>query len=88
MQFMVQFTLRPESRPRATSRLDKAGGPPPDGITMIGGWHSAIMGEGFNLVETDDIEALAGWCAQRADRSSFKIVPVLSDGQTVEAAQR
>ncbi len=88
MQFMVQFTLRPASRSTATPRLTTAGGPPPDGITMIGGWHSAIMGEGFNLVETDDIEALAGWCAQRADRSSFKIVPVLSDREAREAASR
>jgi len=84
MQFMVQFSLNPENEVPAVSRFKETGAPPPDGVKMVGRWHSAIMHEGFNLIETDDVEALASWCSQWADLLSFRIVPVLSDEQLMK----
>lgn len=84
MQFMVQFTLKPENEKMAVSRFLETGAPPPDGVKMVGRWHSAIMHEGFNLIETEDLEALASWCAQWGDLLSFRIVPVLSDKQLMK----
>ena len=51
MQFIVQWTNRPEHRNALIARYKETGGMPPDGVKMIDRWHVVTGGHGFNLVE-------------------------------------
>ena len=79
MQFMVSFTIKPEHRSATIKRFMETGGPPPEGVTMLGRWHGASGGRGFTVAESDSIEAVATWCHQWADLLSFHIEPVMND---------
>lgn len=81
MLFMTCYTFRPEHRQAAVERFATTGGPPPEGVKMVGRWHDAGMQRGFTLADADDVEAVARWCHQWADLLTFEIVPVLDDEQ-------
>jgi hypothetical protein len=81
MLYMTVYSFRPQNRDATVARFKKTGGPPPDGVKMIGRWHDAGMHRGWVLAESDSVEGVARWCHQWADLISFQIVPVLDDEQ-------
>ncbi|MFA8433778.1 MAG: DUF3303 domain-containing protein [Marinifilaceae bacterium] len=81
MLFMVIYSFRPENREAATQRFMKTGGPPPEGVEMMGRWHAASMNQGFTLAEANDAESVAKWCHLWADLLTFEVIPVLEDEQ-------
>ena len=50
--------------------------PPPEGVTMLGRWHSIGGGEGFLVCESDSSEAIARWMQEWSDRLRFRVLPV------------
>lgn len=83
MQFMVSFTIKPEHRSETIKRFMETGGPPPDGVKMLGRWHGATGNQGYTVAEADDVVAVATWCHQWADLLAFHIEPVLNDEEAV-----
>jgi hypothetical protein len=83
MLFMVTYKLRPEHRTSAVTRFLETGGPPPEGVKMVGRWHDASMRRGFVLSDSPDAEAAAKWCHQWADLLTFEVIPVLDDDQVL-----
>jgi hypothetical protein len=61
MKFMLTFTWNPDTRTRTAGiePFQKTGGPPPDGGKLRGRWTRADLGEGFDLLETDNPDKLA-----------------------------
>ena len=41
MLFHIAYQISPEKRDAAQARFKETGGGPPDGVTMVGRWHSA-----------------------------------------------
>jgi hypothetical protein len=76
---MVVYTFKPEHREAATARFKDTGGPPPEGVKMVGRWHAATMNKGYTLAEANSVETVAMWCHRWADLLSFDVVPVLDD---------
>jgi hypothetical protein len=79
MLFVVHWTIAPDHRDAAQARFKETGGMPPDGVKMIGRWHSAAGGEGLCVAETDDAVLLGLWTQDWSDLLSFEIIPVNDD---------
>ncbi len=81
MKFMLTFAMRPESKGRdeAIARFKSTGGLPPDGAKLLGRWTAADFSGGFDLLESDDANALAEFSLMWSDVMELKIVPVIED---------
>jgi uncharacterized protein DUF3303 len=81
MQFMLTFAIKPETKGRdeAISRFKKTGGQPPKGVKLLGRWTRADFSGGFDLLESDDPQALAEFALMWSDVMELAIAPVLDD---------
>ncbi|MCP5115390.1 MAG: DUF3303 domain-containing protein [bacterium] len=79
MLYAMYYEFSPENRNQANERFRQTGGPPPDGVTMIGRWHSIAGGEGVVICESNDPVAVGKWMHDWSDLLKFRIVPVVND---------
>jgi hypothetical protein len=84
MLFVVEWKFRPEFRDAANNRFKETGGPPPEGIEMIGRWHYAAGRQGLLVCKTDDAVALGKWTQNWTDHLDFRIHPVNDDEGVME----
>lgn len=90
MKFMLTFSLKPDTKTRdeAISRFRKTGGQPPRGATLLGRWTRADFSGGFDLLESEDIQALTEFALMWSDVMELTIIPVLEDAQLSDVLQR
>jgi hypothetical protein len=90
MKFMLTFTWSPDTKTRgeAIARLQKTGGLPPKGATLLGRWTHADFSAGYDLLESDDPQALAEFAMMWSEVMQIKIYPVLEDAALGEVLQR
>jgi hypothetical protein len=90
MKFMLTFAWKPDTKAReeGINRFIKTGGQPPKGATLLGRWTRADFGGGFDLLESDDPQALAEFALMWSDLMELTIIPVLEDGQLTEVLGR
>ena len=90
MKFMMTFSWKPDTKTRAEAiaRFQKTGGRPPKGAKLLGRWTHADFSGGYDLLESDDPQALAEFALMWSDLMQLTIVPVLEDGQLAEVLQR
>ena len=90
MKFMLTFSWKPDTKCRdeGIARFRKTGGQPPKGVTLFGRWTRADFAGGFDLLETDDSQALAEFALMWSDLMDLTIVPVLEDQPLSEVLQR
>lgn len=80
MKFIVQWNGQPTAQQSAVERFTKTGGAlPPDGITMLGCWHSIGELSGCAIVESDSTAPMAAWMLQWGDIFTFRISPAVTD---------
>jgi len=84
MQFLVQWTIKPDHRDRAQTRFKETGGMPPASVKMLGRWHLAAGLEGFLVCEADDAIALGKWTQGWTDVLTFRVTPVYDDAGALE----
>jgi uncharacterized protein DUF3303 len=82
MTFVIIWNYPPERRAEVQERLKATGGPPPEGVEMIGRWFSTSGGTGVCIAETDDAAALGMWAQEWSDLMHFETYPAMDD-QTV-----
>lgn len=90
MKFMLTFSWKPDTKTRdeGIARFRKTGGQPPKGATLLGRWTRADFSGGFDLLESDDPQALAEFALVWSDLMELTIVPVLEDEQLVDVLRR
>jgi len=79
MKFISKYTIRPEHRNEAIKRFLEGGGQPPEGIKLIGRWHSPSDRTGYSLVEADDAVAMGQWSHQWSDLLTIETSLVVDD---------
>ena len=79
MLFHITYTVHINHRQQAQDRFTQTGAPPPDGVTMLGRWHSAAGRKGFIIAESESAEALFTWTQNWTDHLTFKVTPVVVD---------
>ncbi len=79
MKFISKYTIRPEHRNEAIKRFLEGGGQPPEGIQLLGRWHSTSDRTGYSLVEADDAVAMGRWSHRWSDLLTIETFPVVDD---------
>jgi hypothetical protein len=90
MKFMLTFDWKPSTatRDEGISRFRKTGGQPPKGATLLGRWTRADFSGGYDLIESDDPQALAEFALMWSDLMDLKISPVLEDQPLSDVLER
>ena len=90
MKFMMTFDWTPDTKARseAIARFRKTGGLPPKGAKLLGRWTRADFSGGFDLLESDDAQAMAEFALMWSDLMQLTIVPVLEDDALAEVLGR
>lgn len=91
MKFIMTFEWKPntQSREEAITRFKKTGGLPPNtAAKLLGRWTRADFSGGFDLVESDDAQALTEFALMWSDLMELTIVPVLDDKELSEVLER
>lgn len=79
MKTMLVWSLRPGALREAAGRFLAGQAVPPDGITMLGRWHSVDLSTGWTLYEGDDAAAMYAGSAPWADLLDLKVHVVVED---------
>lgn len=79
MLYVVSWTIQTDHRNAAQARFKETGGMPPEGVEMLGRWHSVEGNRGLCIAKSDDAVAVAKWAQAWSDVLSFDIYPVLDD---------
>lgn len=79
MLFHGKYEYSPANRDAVHRRFLETGAPAPDGVVMIGRWHSAEGNRGFFVAEAEDATHVAKWLQEWSDLLSFRVDPVLDD---------
>ena len=87
---MLTFSWKPDTKTRdeGIARFRKTGGLPPKGAKLLGRWTRADFSGGFDLLETDDSQALAEFALMWSDLMELTIVPAVEDEKLAEVLQR
>jgi hypothetical protein len=90
MKFMLTFSWKPDikARDEGISRFLKTGGQPPEGVKLLGRWTRADFNGGFDLLESDNPQALAEFSLMWSDILDLTIVPVVEDTQLSAVLER
>lgn len=90
MKFMLTFNWKPDTQAReeGINRFLKTGGQPPKGAKLLGRWTRADFSGGFDLLESEDPQALAEFALMWSDLMELSITPVLEDDQMAGVLQR
>ena len=90
MRFMLTFQWKPntQTRDEAIARFRKTEGKPPKGAQLLGRWTRADFSGGFDLLESNDPQALFEFALMWSDLMELTIVPVLEDPQLSEVLKR
>jgi hypothetical protein len=90
MKFMLTFAWKPDlkSRDEGIARFMKTGGLPPKGATLLGRWTRADFNGGYDLLESDDSQALVEFALMWSDIMDLTIVPIVEDQQLADVLKR
>jgi hypothetical protein len=79
MLFIVRWEVPQAGRKAAIKRFLETGGAPPEGVKMLGRWHTADGEYGFAVAESDDVQAVAKWSLAWNDLLPMDVRPALTD---------
>ena len=82
MYYVMIWSFTPDKRDAIQARFLEAGGPPPEGVKMVGRWHNVAGGTGVCVAQSDNPEAVGKWAQDWSDLMSFEIYPALDDEAT------
>jgi hypothetical protein len=90
MKFMLTFAIKPAAggRDEAIARFKATGGQPPKGARLLGRWTAADFSGGFDLIESDDVQALTEFSLMWSDLMELRLVPVVEDAELGEVLAR
>ena len=79
MLFIVRWEISQTVRKAAIERFLKTGGAPPEGVKMLGRWHTADGEYGFAVAESDSVQAIGKWSMAWNDLLPMDVRPALDD---------
>lgn len=79
MLFLVHWRIEPEHRNAMMKRFKEKGHGEPDGVKIIGSWHSVSQEQGWAVAEAADSLLLAKWAYTWTDLNVNHMTPVVDD---------
>jgi hypothetical protein len=77
--FILRWEITQSVRKAAIKRFLETGGAPPDGVKMLGRWHTVDGEYGFAIAEVTDLQALSRWTLAWNDLLRMDARPALTD---------
>ena len=84
MKFIIMFSWAADGKVQreGIERFAKTGGGlPPKGVTLLGRWTRADFSGGFDLIESDDVQAMTEFALGWSDLMKLEMIPVIEDEQ-------
>ncbi len=81
MKFISTYKIRPGCVPAASRLFLSGGGPPPDGVRIIGRWHKADFNGGVAILEADDAAKIYAFAAAWSDVLDMDTTPAIEDSE-------
>jgi len=81
MKVMVTWSAQSGQFSEAVSRFLAGQAVPPDGLTLLGRWHSVDIGSGFVLFETNDATLIYKNSVKWADVLDIQVSLVVEDNE-------
>jgi hypothetical protein len=81
MLFLGHYRILPGNYAAVIARFQQTGGQPPEGVKLLGRWHSVASGTGVSITEADDASAMARFALQWNDLMELEVGPALTDEQ-------
>jgi hypothetical protein len=88
VKFMLTWRTRPGLYKAALKQFLETGAPAPKGVENVARYHAPGSTQGWHVMETNDVTALAEHVATWADVLEMEVNPVVEDAQAAEAASR
>jgi hypothetical protein len=82
MYYVIMYSYTPEQRDAINARFLETGGPPPEGVKMVGRWSLLGMQRGVCVAQSDNPEAVGKWAQAWSDLMTFEVYPALDDEAT------
>ena len=79
MLFLIHWQIKPEHRDAVLQRFQKLGHGEPQGVKIIGTWHSVTQLKGWAIAEATDSLQVGKWLHGWTDLSLDHIIPVVDD---------
>ena len=79
MLFIVRWEIHHSVRKAAIERFMRTGGAPPEGVKMVGRWHTAVGDSGIAIAESTDIQAVTKWALAWNDLLKMDVRPAIDD---------
>jgi Protein of unknown function (DUF3303) len=81
MKVMATWSAKSGQYAEAVNRFFAGQAVPPDGLTLLGRWHSADIGSGFVLFETNDPTLIFRNSVRWADVLDLRVSIVFDDSE-------
>jgi hypothetical protein len=84
MLFIVHWQIKPEHRDAVMQRLKEIGNCSPEGVRVVGSWHSVTQDEGWAVAEASDPVMLGKWQLGWTDLNVNHVTPVVDDADMMK----
>lgn len=84
MQYMIIEKFRPGKVIEVYKRFEEKGRLMPEGLHYINSWITEDVAKCYQIMETDDVNALHQWIDNWNDLVEFEIIPVITSQQAKE----
>ena len=88
MKIMITWKTVPGKYKTAVEEFLRKGGPVPSGSKTVGRWHVPGSVQGWHLVESNDLTAVAQHVAEWGDVLEMQVAPVIEDAEAASAATK
>lgn len=79
MLFLIHWQTEPEHRNASARRFEKIHDGAPEGVRIVGTWHSVTQLEGWCVAEAGDAVQLGNWLHAWTDLNVNHITPVVDN---------
>ncbi len=79
MIYMMEWKMKDGCVEKCVDAFLNTGAPMPDGLTQLGRWHAPGSGNGWLIVETDDVKTVYIHASEWAEYLHWNVTPVVAD---------
>lgn len=83
--FITHWTIKPDEYHATATRFLNHGAPMPEGLRLVGRFHTPNSQQGWLITETSDLTLLYEHLASWSTQMSFDTTPVLTDEEAAKA---
>lgn len=81
MLYMMEWSIKDGCAEKAVNKFLSTGAPLPEGAILLGRYHAPGSGNGWLIVETDQVTTVYEHASEWGELLSWKVTPVITDDE-------